>query len=43
MFTGGKKEAALAPQITSTRDIIDRASDVEPGNPFISLVPLLIQ
>jgi hypothetical protein len=43
MFPGGKKEAALAAKVAAIGDIVNGTSDVEPGYPLVSLVPVFVE
>ncbi len=43
MLTGGEKETSFAAQVTPIGYIIDGAADIELGNFFISLVPVVIK
>jgi hypothetical protein len=43
MFAGGKKETPLAAQVAAIGYIIDGTADIELGNFFISLIPVVIE
>jgi hypothetical protein len=43
VFAGGKKEAPFAPQVTAIGHIIDGTADIELGDIFIPLIPMVIE
>jgi hypothetical protein len=43
VFAGGKEETPFTAQIAAIGHIIDGTADIEPGDVFISLIPMVIE